>query len=47
VRLLAARILAPQPIAGFDWHADRVGLACAVALDQTARVILVTKLDQI
>jgi len=46
VELLNARILAPQPIAGFDWHADRPGLACAVALDQTAKALLVTKLDQ-
>ena len=47
VELLNARIIAPQPIAAFDWHADRAGLACVVALDQTARVLLITKLDRV
>ena len=46
IELLNARILSPQPIAALDWHAEREGLACAVSLDMTARVLLVTKLDK-
>ncbi len=46
VELLNARVLSSQPFVGFDWSPDKEGLACAVALDQTARVYRVTKLHK-
>jgi len=46
VELLNARIVSSQPVVAFDWHADKEGLACAAALDQTARVLIVTKLEK-
>lgn len=46
VELLNARVLSSQPFVGFDWSADKEGLACAVSLDQTARVYIVTKLGK-
>ena len=46
VELRNARIVSSQPLVGFDWHADKEGLACAVSLDQTARVLIVTKLEK-
>ena len=47
VELLNSRILAPQPIVGWDWSPDKEGLAAAVALDQTVRVYIVTKLNKL
>ena len=44
VELLNARVLSSQPFVGFDWSPDKEGLACAVSLDQTARVDIVTRL---
>lgn len=46
VELLNARVLSSQPFVGFDWSPDKEGLACAVSLDQTARVYIVTKLGK-
>lgn len=46
VELLNARVLSSQPFLGFDWSPDKEGLACAVSLDQTARVFIVTKLSK-
>jgi hypothetical protein len=46
VELLNARIVSSQPVVGFDWHADKEGLACAVSLDQAVRVLIVTKLEK-
>ena len=47
VELLNSRILAPQPLVGWDWSPDKEGLAAAVALDQTVRVYIVTKLNKL
>lgn len=41
---LSKHQLSEQPVSGFHWNADKIGLFCAVALDQTLRVGLVTKL---
>ena len=37
---------ADQPITGFDWHADKQGLFCCGAFDQTVRVGTVTRLNR-
>ena len=34
-----------QPVNSFDWNSDKIGLAVMSALDQTARVIITTKLN--
>ena len=47
VELVNARILSTQPFVGFDWSPDKEGLACAVCLDQTLRVFIVTKLNKL
>jgi hypothetical protein len=47
VELVNARILSTQPFVGFDWSPDKEGLACAVCLDQTLRVFIVTKLGKL
>lgn len=46
VELLNSRVVTSQPIVGFDWHPEKMGLAAMCALDQTARVTIVTKLDK-
>ena len=46
VELLNARVVASQPIVGFDWSPDKEGLAVAASLDQAVRVFIVTKLDR-
>ena len=43
--LLNTREITTQPIVGFDWHPDKLGLATMVALDQTVKVYLVTRLE--
>ena len=35
-----------QPITGFDWHADKQGLFCCGAFDQSVRVGTVTRLNR-
>jgi len=47
VELLNARIFSSQPVVAWDWSGDKEGLACAVCLDQTAKVFLVTKLAKL
>jgi hypothetical protein len=47
VELVNARILSTQPFVGWDWSPDKEGLACAVCLDQTLRVFIVTKLNKL
>lgn len=37
--------LSEQPITGFDWCIDKIGLAVSSAFDQTLRVLIVTKLN--
>jgi len=44
---LADENLSTQPIMSADWNADIAGLAVAAVLDQTIKLILVTKLSKI
>ena len=44
VELLNAKIISTQPVVSFDWSPDKEGLACMACLDQTLRVMIVTKL---
>ncbi|ESO03705.1 hypothetical protein HELRODRAFT_185629 [Helobdella robusta] len=37
--------LSTQPISGFDWSPDKLGLAVCTSFDQNLRVLLVTKLN--
>jgi WD repeat-containing protein 92 len=46
VELLNARIITSQPIVSWDWSPDKEGLAVASCLDQTLRVLIVTKLHK-
>lgn len=39
--LLMEEQLSDQPVSGFQWHAEKMGLFCCVALDQCLRVGLV------
>lgn len=43
--LLNTKEITTQPIIGFDWHPDKAGLATMVALDQSVKVYLVTRLN--
>lgn len=43
--LLNTRDVTTQPIVGFDWHPDKIGLSCMVALDQSVKVEIVTRLN--
>ncbi|CAG0897899.1 unnamed protein product [Darwinula stevensoni] len=45
VNLLQNANIAAQPICGFEWNHDKLGLAACTAFDQTIRVIIVTKLN--
>lgn len=40
------QLIAQQPIVSLDWHEDKIGLACLAALDQTVKVVIVTRLDK-
>ena len=44
VELLNAKIISTQPVVSFDWSPDKEGLACMACLDQTLRLMIVTKL---
>ena len=44
VELLNAKIISTQPVVSFDWSPDKEGLACMACLDQSLRVMIVTKL---
>lgn len=39
--------LSSQPISGFDWSPDKLGLAVSTSFDQTVRVTVCTKLSTI
>lgn len=39
--------LVDQPIIGFDWHPEKIGLYAMCALDQTLRVGMVTRLANV
>mmetsp|Transcript_6793 Transcript_6793/g.6676 ORF Transcript_6793/g.6676 Transcript_6793/m.6676 type:complete len:178 (-) Transcript_6793:4-537(-) len=43
--MLNQRDLSTQPVASFDWSADRLGLAVLSCLDQSMKVIITTKLN--
>jgi hypothetical protein len=45
VTLINSRNISTQPICGFDWCKEKTGLACMACLDQTCKVVVVTKLD--
>jgi len=45
VTLLNQKELSTQPIAAFDWNAEKLGLGVCVCLDQTMKVLIVTKLN--
>ena len=47
VELLNHSLIADQPVGGFSWSPDKLGLCCYVAYDQTVRVGVVTKLNQL
>ena len=45
VQLLQKKTFSTQPVASFDWNADKEGLAVMGLLDQTVRVLVATKLN--
>ncbi|XP_042901354.1 dynein axonemal assembly factor 10 [Parasteatoda tepidariorum] len=45
--LLQDSVIAPQPISGFDWNSDKLGLAVCSSFDQSLYVLIVTKLNTI
>lgn len=45
VSLLQNVTLSTQPISGFDWSPDKLGLCVATSFDQTLRVLITTKLN--
>jgi len=45
--LLQNVTLSTQPISGFDWNSEKLGLCVSTAFDQTLRVLIVTKLKTI
>lgn len=46
LELLNARVISTQPLVALDWSADQLGLACAACLDQSVRVLVVSKLEK-
>jgi len=47
VEQLQKKTFSTQPIASFDWNADKEGLAVMGVLDQTVRVLVTTKLNKL
>ena len=45
VELLNDRELATQPIVSLDWNKEKIGLGVISCLDQTVKVLIVTKLN--
>ena len=45
--LLQDVTMSTQPICGFDWNADKLGLCVCTAFDQTLRVLIVTRLKTV
>jgi hypothetical protein len=43
--LLNNKEVTSQPIIAYDWHPDKLGLSCMVALDQSVKVFITTKLN--
>lgn len=46
LEMLNNQTLTTQPIVSLDWNPEKPGLACMAALDQTTKVLLVTKLNK-
>ncbi|XP_063222208.1 dynein axonemal assembly factor 10 [Bacillus rossius redtenbacheri] len=44
LEMLQNMSLTSQPVCGFDWSPDKLGLAVCCSLDQTVRVLVVTRL---
>jgi len=42
--LLQNVTMSTQPISGFDWNVEKLGLCVCTSFDQTLRVLIVTKL---
>ncbi|XP_054712670.1 dynein axonemal assembly factor 10-like [Uloborus diversus] len=47
VQLLQSNNICSQPISGFDWNPDKLGLAVCSSFDQKLRVIIATKLNTV
>lgn len=45
LEILNSKEITTQPIVSLDWHPDKMGLAGLVALDQSIKVYLVTRLN--
>lgn len=45
VEMLNTKKISDQPIVAWDWNGEKTGLACAACLDQTIKVVIVTKLN--
>lgn len=45
LELLNDKTISKQPIVSLDWHQDKLGLGVMASLDQTVKVIIVTKLN--
>lgn len=45
--LLNARLLSDQPLAGWAWCPGHAGLAAAALMDNTLRVLLITRLERL
>jgi len=45
LNLLNTKDVTTQPIVGFDWHPDKIGLISMVALDQSVKVYISTRLN--
>lgn len=46
LEILNDKKIADQPIVGFDWNNDKLGLGVSCALDQKLKIIIVTKLNK-
>lgn len=47
VKLLQNASITSQPITSFDWSPDKMGLSVCSGLDQTIRVVIITKLNRV
>lgn len=45
LELLNDRKIAEQPVVAWDWNNDKLGLAVSAALDQTLKIVIVTRLQ--
>lgn len=45
LELLNSKEITTQPVVSLDWHQDKLGLAGLVALDQTVKIYLFTRLN--